>query len=851
MTTHEDLEPQEDEEADDVEQVEPGVTETDDGGAIIDMEHEEGEQQEVEDVENFYDNIVDAIDSNALEALTTDLLNKIDIDKNSRQKRVDEYTDALKRTGLGDDSPGGAQFQGASKVIHPILIESTIDYASRSVAELMPPDGPVKMYIPGEPTKKRSQKAERKARHMNWQFRTQMKEFKTELEQIQTQEPLGGVAYLRLVFDGQKRRPVPTFIPLDDIYLPYACSSFYTAERMTWKETLTDLEFERRVKTGMYREPEAGDSVQTIGNKLTAPSQTPEISKAEEANQKIEGKEPDPVNIDGQRIVYLVQAIVELEEAQNRDEEPRPYLLSIDATSRKTVAVVRNWEEEDDAYETMPWIIEWPFIPWRGAYPIGLNQVMAGIPAAVTGALRALLDSAHINNLPSLVKLKGANVVGQTQTVNVGQMTEIEGGIGSGDIRQLLMAIPYNPPSATLFSLMGMLVETGKGVVRTALDNLAEYNNRLPATTAMALIEQGMKVMSAIHLRQWTAMDNTIQILHRINRLYLTDEEILDDTGSMLAYREDYEGPLDCIPTADPQVFSDAQRFAQIELIAGRAVNNPLYDQRKVEEAILERTRFPNAKELLVAENKPKPMNAVNENLALALGRPVAAFPEQDHLAHLQIILDFSKSPMFGQLPVIARTFIVGALDHIKEHLLYWYVSDAYDVANKAVKEAGGKELSELMSSKDPEDGKELDRLMAVATKDHTIPAASELFKEIPTILQQMQQLLASLMPPPMDPTAQTVLAVQKQKGQDDLQKALAVEGKKDAREAANRQSDTNDAALKENAAMQRTQLESDTKKQINKEDNLTALTIAGGEIAAGHRSELSTGTGENPGSNP
>lgn len=827
---------------DSIEEFDPGredVIDTDDGGAIVTLD--DGEE-DAEDNREFYENIIDLFDNNLLETMSTDLLDKIELDKKSREKRIDQYTDALKRTGLGDDAPGGAGFQGASRVIHPILIEGVIDYSSRAVAELMPPDGPVKMYIPGEVTKERAKKAERKSKHMNWQFRTQMKEFKTELEQIQTQEALGGVAYLRLVWDAEKKRPIPRFIPVDEIFLPYACSSFYTAERMTWGEPITQLEFERRVKSGIYRNPD-GESAT-----INVTSQAPEKSKAAQANEKIEGKEEDPQNVDGQRIAYLSQVLVEMEgDPKAPKERAVPYLISLDAVSRRIVSVVRNWEEDDKNFETMFWVIEFPFIPWRGAYPIGLNQVMAGIPAAVTGALRALMDSAHVNNLPSLVKIKGVNVVGQTQNVNIGQISEIEGGIAGGDIRQLLMAIPYNPPSATLYSLMGMLVETGKGVVRTTLDNLAEYNNQMPATTAMALIEQGMKVMSAIHLRQWTAMDNTINVLHRINRLYATDEDIMDDTGTLLAHASDYEGPLDCIPTADPQVFSDAQRFAQIQLIATRSQGNPLYDQRKVEEAILERTRFPNAKDLLVPENKPKYMNAVNENVALTLGRPVAAFPDQDHLAHLQILLDFMLSPIFGQLMIIAPTFLPPALEHLKEHLVYWYVTNAYEVANAVVKEEGDKELSDLIDSKDPEAMQEVDRLMAVATKDNTIPAAQKQFGQIPGIVQKVQQLLQSLMPPTITDPAQASLKIAQERNAADLQKTNLIQDRTDGRERMKADVKAQSEAMKEQGDTQRNAAQLATKEQTNKEDNLTALTIAGSEIEAGHNSALETGTGINP----
>ena len=65
----------------------------------------------------------------------------------------------------------------------------------------------------------------------------------------------------------------------------------------------------------------------------------------------------------------------------------------------------------------------------------------------MTGALRALLDTAHINNSATMLKLKGAKISGQSQSVDVTQVTEIEGAPGVDDIRKIAMPMPFNPPS--------------------------------------------------------------------------------------------------------------------------------------------------------------------------------------------------------------------------------------------------------------------------------------------------------------------------------------------------------------------------------------------------------------------
>ena len=228
-----------------------GVEDTDDGGAIVEVEDDVPEPADESD---FYRNLAEEIDESTLEQVALELIQKIDYDKDSRKERDKQQEEAIRRTGLGNDAPGGADFEGASKVVHPMLTKAVIEFESRAIGELMPPDGPVKDFIPGTSTKARVEKARRKKTYMNWQFKIQMPEFRAELEQLLTQLPLGGSQYLRLVYDHKKKRPVPIFVPIDDVYLPYAASSFYTAERATYVEHITKFEFKNRVESGQYRE---------------------------------------------------------------------------------------------------------------------------------------------------------------------------------------------------------------------------------------------------------------------------------------------------------------------------------------------------------------------------------------------------------------------------------------------------------------------------------------------------------------------------------------------------------------------------------------------------------------------
>lgn len=859
------------------------IEDTDDGGAIVKIGPDEEEDSAESD---FYGNLLEAQDvpipQSFLDKLASNLIEAVDLDIESREGRDKQYEEGLRRTGIGNDAPGGATFNGATKTVHPMITKSAVDFEARAVKELFPAGGPVKTHIVGEETPERLEKANRKAAHMNWQLRFQIPEFRPSLEQLLTQLPMGGVQYQRWVYLPRKKRPAPNFVPVDKMIIPFAAENFYTAERRTFIDDITQLMYDERVRDGLYIE----DYVLAMG------ATPPERTKAQEATDRIEGKEPDGQNKDGLRRIYETECELDISEWDQRAAgEQRPYIVRVDKVSNKVLGIQRNWEMDDEKFEAMIWTIEWPFIPWRGSMPIGLAQMIGGLSAAATGSLRALLDSAHINNFPGLVKLRGTGQGGQSVTFEPMQVNDLDGPVGADDIRKVLMAVPYNEPSLVLFQLLGFLVQEAEGVVRTTFEDLAEQKQDMPVGTTLALIEQGMAVMSAIHLRLIDAMQKTLQVLHRINRMYVTDDEIRDDTGQLLAKRDDYQGPLDVIPVADPNIFSEVQRFAQMQVIADRAEKRPaLYNQRKVELMILERLKFPNPEQLLVAPPDPKELNAVNENVAATLGRPITAFPEQDHLAHIQAHLDFLFSPFFGMLQPIAMKLFPAMVQHLVEHIVLWYASRVYEQASSAA----GTDFSALLKFKDPETRREVDRALALAST-LVVEEAQQVFARMPPAIQKAMEVVQHFQQgqQPMDP-AQAMLAVEKIKGQNQQ----ALEDKKQQgkaqelsttlqSQAANAQAEraertktkiaelnlrvvdskqkTQAAAIQQDAKQKherrqevfkqaaedaRNAEDNQTKLAINVQDNKTAMAIASAEIASAEKVAVSTGggTGPNPG---
>jgi len=807
------------------------VEETEEGGAIISLE--ENEADRTYQTEHFA-NIVDDLDQRELDVVVNDLLDKIGRDKEARKKRDEQYEEGIRRTGLGDDAPGGAQFTGANKVVHPMMTEACVDFSARAMKELFPPNGPVRSKIPGKNDKAKLEKAERKTKYMNWQLTEQIPEFRSDLEQLTTQLPLGGVQYLKVYYDHGKGRITTEFVPVDDVYLPFAASNYYSAERKTHVQYITEFEYQKRVESGMYREVDLGlpDDI--------------EYSKTTKANDKVEGRTEDTYNEDGLRTIFEISTFADLE-----GDMFDPYIISVDKATRKCLSVYRNWKPDDEQREELVNMVEFPFIPWRGAYPIGLTQMIGGLSGAATGALRALLDSAHINNIPTMLKLKGGPN-GQNLNPQPTEVVEIEGGVNVDDVRKIAMPMPFNPPSAVLMTLLGFLVDAGKGVVQTSFEKLSDQNPNMPVGTTLALIEQGMVVFSSIHARLHNSMAQVLKVVHRLNSAYLTEDDILDETGEEMVRPEDFDGPMDVIPVSDPSIFSETQRFAQISAIQQRAMQLPqIYNIRKVEELFLKQMKVPEANDLLIPMPEPKDTDPMQENVAASVGKPIGALPHQDHIAHLKVHLAFLQSPLFGKNPAIVPMFLPAIVAHIKDHLLMHYLK-------MSVKGLDMAEENGLVDGKD-----EMSQADAAVEIMQTIEAAipPQFLQLMTEAFQESQQYQPQQ---PQDPTMATVevqkQAIQQRAEADQMRiQAQTAKAQQDAQlkqqdqmvraqeQARQDQADMQEQLLIQDREDARKQQELMARMTMNTADNETAKELAAVEVASGEHFNVSTGTGVNP----
>lgn len=878
-------------EADDPDYQVGDVIDTDDGGALL-VTGDSGDREDPEG--GFWDNLADTDDTgtlNELDSIAVELCDLFEVDKEARKKRDEQYADGLSRTGFAanDDAPGGAQFTGASRVQHPMIGKASVDFASHAMKELFPPDGPAKDKVVGEVTNDKLARARRKTRHLNWQLTEQMPEFRPVLEQILSQVPAGGAQYLKVYWDRRLKRSAVEPVWIDNLFLPDTAASFLAARRRIIRQVVTTDDYQDKVDTGEWVD---------IDNRPASMGVAPEESRAEQATAKIEGKDQDPQNRDGAREFLECYVWLDRDDpAKIEDLTLCPYVVTVDTVARRIVSMYRNWSpqlaEDQGVYEELMHLVEWPFIPWRGAYPIGIYHLIGQLAIAATGALRAVLDSAHINNSPGMLKLKGLLRGGQNQNIQPTGINELEASVNIDDIRKLAMALPFNPPSVVLYHLLGWLTDQAEGVVRTALEETDAASANMPVGTTLARIEQGMIVFSAIHARLHAAMGQTLKILHRLNRDYLEHEVIHPETGEVLAEPEDYQGPMDVVPVSDPNIFSEAQRFAQVQAIAQRATGNPLYNQMAVELRILETLKIPAPKELLQNPPDAEPQDPVSENVALALGRPASAFPNQNHEAHLRVHLMFALDPTMGMSMLVGPGMVAGMMQHLKEHLVLLYGRLMADVVQRATR---GQPVSQLMDS-DPRTANSLARAFSAAASYVHGEENKNLFLQLKRAtdmyMQFQQQVMQAMMPPDPALAAAQVQAKEVERRTADDQAKHQIEGARlqlDAQESQARTQETQAKVEGQNAKTQvdaqRIQLDRQqtaaelqkaaveagikrmaedrmrdelaqkerlakfevwAKRMMNREDNATALQIADMEVQSAEKTALSTGHGINP----
>jgi hypothetical protein len=632
----------------------------------IELELEPGEELDAETegtAEEFDANLAEFMDDKVLSALGEDLVGDFDKDTGDRRDWIQTYVDGLKLLGLKYEDRT-EPWQGACGVFHPMLTESVVRFQSESMMETFPAMGPVKTQIVGAIDVLREEAAARVREDMNYQLTEVMTEYRSEHEKMLWSLPLAGSAFKKVYYDPSKGRQVATFIPAEDIVVPYGASNIEDAERVTHVMRKTENELKKLQHAGFYMDCELGDPV---------------IELDDVEKQKAEENGMSAIQDDRYRLLEM-HVMIDLEGFEDKEDGEEtgialPYVVTIEKGTRKILAIRRNWYEDDPLKLKRQHFVHYQYIPGFGFYGYGLIHLIGGYAKSATMLIRQLVDAGTLSNLPGGLKSRGLRIKGDDTPIQPGEFRDVD--VPSGSIRDNILPLPYKEPSQVLFTLFNQIVSEGRAFASSGDMNVSDMSAQAPVGTTLALLERTLKVMSAVQARLHYAMKQEFKLLKVIIADYTPEEYAYEpEEGNRAVKKADYD-MCDVIPVSDPNAATMAQKVVQYQAVLQLAQSAPqLYNLPLLHRQMIEVLGIKNANKLVPVEDDQAPTDPVQENQNILTGKPVKAFMEQNHQAHLGVHMAAMQDPkimqIVGQNPQ-AQAIQAAMMAHINEHVAFEY----------------------------------------------------------------------------------------------------------------------------------------------------------------------------------
>jgi hypothetical protein len=642
------------------------VTETDDGGVVVDFDPMAGFNQNPMGEVEHSSNLADYIDDKELDEIAADLIGQYYSDALSRADWEKEYIKGLQLLGLKSEERT-EPWNGASGVFHPMLTEAVVRFQAQTVQEVYPAKGPAKTQVVGKKTRDRVKQALRVQNYLNYLITEDMPEYRDELERLLFSLPIAGSAFKKVYFDQNLDRPTAMFVPAEEFVVSYGTASLTTCPRATHVMKKTRNEVLKLQVSGFYRDV---DLQQTA---------TIEVSDVEAEYNKLTGDRPSVDNDDRDT---LLEMLVEIDlpgfEDINEAGEPTgialPYVVTIDKHSRQILAIYRNWHEGDKKKIKRNHFVHYQYLPGLGFYGFGLVHMIGSLSKSATSLLRQLIDAGTLSNLPGGLKARGMKIKGDDTPIMPGEFRDVD--VPGGTIKENIAFLPYKEPSTVLYQLLKDLVEDGRRFASAADVKAADINGEAPVGTTLAVLEREMKVMSAIQARIHNSIRQELRILAGLIKDY-GPQEYPYETEDEAVTTEDFDARIDIIPVSDPNAGTMAQRIMQYQAALQLAAQAPqIYDMPKLHRNTLEALGVSEVSDIIPDDEDYKPMDPITENMEIIKGGQVKAYAYQDHEAHIQAHIAALENPKLIELLSMApdaQTKQASMAAHVSEHLAFAY----------------------------------------------------------------------------------------------------------------------------------------------------------------------------------
>ena len=648
----------------------PAITETEDGGAVVDFDP----QPETETLDlGFADNLTTLFTDQELDRLGGEIYMLVEDDERSRAEWRRTYARGLNLLGLKYEERT-EPWEGACGAFHPLLLESVIRFNAQAMSDIFPAGGPVKTEIVGRITDEKERQSGRIRHDMNWQLGEKITGYREETDMMLFNLPMAGTTFRKWRFDERRGFPAAEYVLPEHLVMPYTAASLDSTPRFTVILPKTRNWIEAQIRAGFYRDVEVGEG-------------TVRHTEITEEKDKIEGKQNG--NTPDDRLHRLYECHTDWsfdgKDPTVADDGQHPYIITVDSISRKVLGIRRNWREGDKAMERQRTLVQHKYMPGFGPYGIGLINILGGLTESATSILRQLVDAGTLANLPAGYKTKQARVKDDSSPIGPGEWRDVD--VGMGTLEESFFPLPYGEPSTVLAALLGQIVDEGRRLGSVADMKITDMTGQnMPVGTTLAIIERSMKVMSAVQKRLYESFKNEFRILAEIIKDFMGTVPYpfeLDSRDAQATREQDYSDAVDIIPVADPNASTMAQRIMVMQSIIQLTQTAPnIYNLKNVHRDMITVLGSEKADYYIPPDEDVLPRDPVTENMDILTGKPVRAGIMQDHAAHIAVHMSAAEDPQITQMLTNnpqAPAIMSAANAHILEHLAFQYRQEIED----------------------------------------------------------------------------------------------------------------------------------------------------------------------------
>ncbi len=536
-------------------------------------------------------NIATELDEDLLSTMGANLVALIDADLDSRSEWEDCYKEWIKLASQIFE-PKNYPWPKAANIKYPLVTTASLQFHARAQAALIGTPDLVKAKVFGaDANSVKAERADRVSSYMSYQLTNKMGTWMDDTDRLLLLLPIVGVAYKKIYWDTEQDAPVSELVLPIDLIINYGAQDFKQC-RKTHRIPVSQNTMVGRMRTGFYRNVD-----------LPPPGVAESMGAYDDTTKTTNTAEME----DQPYIVYEVHGWYDMDD----DGYKEPWIITIEKDSKKVLRVTPRFEYQDVVYngegevakiEPQEYFTQYGFIPnpESSVYWQGLGAIVGPLNHGVNTLINQLIDAGTLAVLPSGFLARGIRLQrGGRMRFTPGEWKILN--VKASDLKTGVMPLPVKEPSTVLFSLLGLLVESGQQVASIA-DVMTGTNpgQNQPYSTTVAVIEQGLQIFVSIYRRIYRSLTREYKLLYRANSMYLSNDEYIDfhdEPQSISA--EDFEGQsLDIAPTADPDMVSDAQKALKAEALAPM-IPAGLVNPRAAVQRMLEAQRQPRVKELM------------------------------------------------------------------------------------------------------------------------------------------------------------------------------------------------------------------------------------------------------------